>query len=98
MEGNEKPVLPSWSARLSLQLLHILTNTSRWLIPEREEAALDTCMWSLILDLGFAALTSYEEEGGSITEISTPRPARLVQVHPGIPENMNMAQGFLHES
>ena len=67
MEGNEKPVLPSWSALLSLQLLHILTNTSRWLIPEREEAALDTCMWSLILDLGFAALTSYEEEGGSIT-------------------------------
>ena len=23
MEGNEKPVLPSWSAHLSLQLLHI---------------------------------------------------------------------------
>ncbi|KAI4537779.1 hypothetical protein MG293_012642 [Ovis ammon polii] len=44
------------------RLLHILTSTSGWLIPENQEAALDTCTWSLTLDVGFAALTSYEEE------------------------------------
>ena len=94
MEGSEKPVLPSWSARLSLQPFHILTNISGWLILEREEAALNTCMWSLILDVGFAALTSYVEEGGSIIETSAPSPARLVQVPLGTPENMKHGRRF----
>ena len=57
-----------------MQLLHTLTGTSGWLIPEKQEAALDTCTWSLTLDVGFAALTSYEEEGGSVIEASSPRP------------------------
>lgn len=53
--GNENDPSQLVQRVLSLQLLHILTSTSGWLIPENQEAALDTMPWSLTLDVGFAA-------------------------------------------